>query len=90
VIYLTPTRCCSLCRKRNSKENLYRIVADNGSAILDEKQNINSRGMYICKNKKCIENFIKVIDKSKFNLKINIDRDSLKKVLELLLIRMGE
>jgi predicted RNA-binding protein YlxR (DUF448 family) len=69
---------------------LFRIVADNGSAILDEKQNINSRGMYICKNKKCIENFIKAIDKSKFNLKINISYDSLKEILKLLLIRMGE
>lgn len=87
---MTPIRCCSLCKKRNDKENLYRIVANNGSAILDDEQNINSRGMYICKNKKCIENFIKVIDKSKFNLKINISNDSLKKVLELLLIRMGE
>ena len=87
---MAPVRCCSLCRKRNDKDNLYRIVANNGSAILDEKQNINSRGIYICKNKKCIENFIKVIDKSKFNLKISMSYISLKKVLELLLIRMGE
>lgn len=87
---MNPVRCCSLCKKRNDKINLFRIVADNGSAILDEKQNINSRGMYICKNKKCIENFIKAIDKSKFNLKINISYDSLKEILKLLLIRMGE
>lgn len=69
---------------------MFRIVADNGSAILDEKQNINARGIYICKDKKCIENFIKAIDKSKYNLKINLNSDSLKKVLELLLLRMGE
>ncbi len=87
---MTPIRCCSLCRKRNEKSNMFRIVADNGSAVLDEKQNINSRGIYICKNIKCIENLIKVIDKSKFNLKIKVSNESLKKVLELLLVRMGE
>jgi hypothetical protein len=87
---LTPIRCCSLCKKRKEKNDLFRIVANNGSAILDEKQNINSRGIYICKDKKCIESLIKAIDKSKFNLKINVNCDSLKKVLELLLIRMGE
>lgn len=87
---MTPIRSCSLCRKKNSKNELFRIVAVNGSAILDEKQNINSRGIYICKNEKCIKNLSKVLEKSKFNLKININYDSLKKVLELLLIRMGE
>ena len=87
---MTPIRCCSLCKKRNEKNNLFRIVADNGSAVLDEKMNIDSRGIYICKNEKCIRNFIKVIDKSKYNLKIDISYDSLKEVLELLLIRMGE
>lgn len=87
---MTPIRCCSLCKKRDEKNNLYRIVADNGSAILDEKQNIDCRGIYICKNEKCIKKFIKVIDKSKYNLKISLSYDSLKKVLELLLIRMGE
>lgn len=87
---MIPIRCCSLCKKRNEKSNLFRIVADNGSAILDEKQDINSRGIYICKDKKCIEKFIKVIDKSKYNLKISLSSDSLKEVLRLLLIRMGE
>lgn len=87
---MAPIRCCSLCKKRDEKKNLFRIVADNGSAVLDEKQNIHSRGMYICRDKKCIEKFIKAIDKSKFNLKISLSYDSLKKVLEMLLIRMGE
>ncbi len=87
---MNPIRCCSLCKKRNEKTNLFRIVADNGLAILDEKQNINSRGIYVCKNKNCIENLKKAINKSKFNLKININQESLKEVLELLSIRMGE
>lgn len=87
---MTKIRTCSLCRNKNSKEQLFRIVAVNRSAIYDEKQNINSRGIYICKNKKCIENFLKVIEKSKYNLKIDVNLDSLKNVLELLLNRMGE
>ncbi|MEG1705110.1 MAG: YlxR family protein [Clostridia bacterium] len=87
---MTKIRTCSLCKKKYIKNELFRIVSINKSAVLDEKQNINSRGMYICRNKKCIENFLRVIEKSKYNLKIDVNLDSLKNVLELLLNRMGE
>jgi len=87
---LTPIRSCSLCRKKSDKNEMFRIVAANGSAILDEKQNISARGIYVCKNEKCIKNLSKVLDKSKFNLKIDVNYESLKKTLELLIIRMGE
>jgi len=83
-------RCCVICRTKDDKSNLFRIVSNDTVALLDEKQNINSRGIYICKNTKCINNLIKAISKNKFNFKIDINKDSLKNVLELLIIRMGE
>lgn len=87
---MTPIRSCSICRKKSGKSDLFRIVAADGTAILDEKQNINARGIYICKSEKCISNLIKALDKSKFNVKINASTESLKQVLEGLIVRMGE
>lgn len=78
-----PIRCCIACKSRKNKEDFFRIVADNEkNAILDKNQNINSRGMYICKNKKCISNIQKAIIKNRANLKIIIDNDSLLEVLK--------
>ena len=80
---MEPIRCCVACRTRKNKKDLFRIVADNDKkAILDIKQNINSRGIYVCKDKKCIENLKKALDKNKFKLRVNIDSYSLKEVLE--------
>jgi hypothetical protein len=80
---MMPIRCCIACKSRKNKEDFFRIVADNEkNAILDKNQNINSRGMYICKNKKCISNIQKAIIKNRANLKIIIDNDSLLEVLK--------
>ena len=54
---MKPIRCCIACKSRKNKEEFFRIVADNNkNAIIDENQNINSRGIYLCKYKKCINN----------------------------------
>ncbi len=84
-------RCCVLCKSRKNKSELLRIVAhENGNAILDESQNINKRGIYLCKNKECIERYIKAIKKGKINLKIKVNLESLTALLESLEVGMGE
>ena len=84
-------RCCIKCKTRKPKEELFRIVAgENNEAILDEKQKINKRAIYICKNKKCIEEYIKFIKKKKVNLRPDISLDSLLELLESLVVGMGE
>ena len=80
---MEPIRCCIACKTRKNKKEFFRIVADNEkNAILDKNQNINSRGIYIWKDKKCIDNLKKAINKNKIKLKINIDDRSLLEVLE--------
>ena len=80
---MEPIRCCIACRAKKTKENFFRIVAnDEKKAILDKKQNSNSRGIYICRDKKCIENALKTITKNKLKLKINVDNQSLVEVLK--------
>ncbi len=81
-----PIRSCILCKNKYEKANLLRIVADScGNAILDKKQKINSRSIYICNNKECLERCLKAISKNKLKVKISINSDSLKKVVENIL-----
>lgn len=78
-----PIRCCVACKSRKDKKEFFRIVADNEKkAIIDKNQNINSRGIYICKDKKCIESLKKAINKNKVKIKIDINDCSLLEVLE--------
>lgn len=88
---MNPTRCCIACRKRENKDTLIRIVSNkDGNAIYDRKQKENTRAMYICKNKKCLENIQKCIIKNKFKSKIEIDTDSFMKLINELKIEVGE
>ena len=71
------------CKVRKNKSELVRIVInENGKPIIDRNQKINSRGIYICKDINCIENIKKAITKKKLKVKINIDENSLLKLLE--------
>ncbi len=80
---MKPIRCCIACKSRKNKEEFFRIVADNDkNAIIDKNQNINSRGIYLCKDKKCITNIQKAILKNKANLKINVENESILEVLK--------
>lgn len=88
---MEPTRCCIACRKRNEKNKLIRIVADkNNNAIYDDKQNINSRAMYICRNIECLRSLKKCINKSKFKSKVCINNESFVRLIDKLEIEVGE
>ena len=76
-----PTRSCVVCKKRDEKKNLIRIVSIEGKAIIDKNQKINSRAIYFCNNENCINKFIKLSQKKKINIKSNIDIESIEKAL---------
>lgn len=74
-------RTCVACRTKNTKENLLRIVADeNGNAVLDETQKLNTRAIYICNNKTCINRLLKAKDITKC-VKINVKQESIQELL---------
>lgn len=55
-----PERMCRICRTKNVKDNLVRIVKEkNGKISIDFSKKINGRGMYICKNQDCVTKAIK-------------------------------
>lgn len=76
-----PTRSCVVCKKKDEKKNLIRIVSIEGKAIIDKNQKINSRAIYFCNNENCINKFIKLSQKKKINIKSNIDMESIEKAL---------
>lgn len=88
---MKPCRSCIICRQKNNKNELFRIVVDNEKiARYDKNQKINLRGMYICKDKKCLEKCINLIEKNKLNIKVSVDNDSLKRVIEDVENELGE
>ncbi len=44
----TPIRSCKGCRKKQAKGQLQRWILQDGQPVYDEKQNISSRGVYVC------------------------------------------
>ena len=86
-----PTRSCIVCRKKNEKSNLLRIVSDeNNNAIFDRNQNINKRAIYLCSDIKCIEKAKISLEKGKLKLKIGINKDSFEVLLNEVKNELGE
>lgn len=87
---MRPTRCCIVCKKRDYKDNLVRIVSINNSAKYDKNKKENKRAIYLCKDVNCMSKAIKLIDKNKLNVKINVDKESLKNIIKEILDELGE
>ena len=87
---MDPIRSCIVCRKKNSKKDLFKIVSKDKIAFYDKKQNINSRSIYICKNQECINKCKKIISKDKLNTKLSIENESMLKVLLELENELGD
>lgn len=88
---MDPMRSCIICRKSKNKSELFRIVCNNEKkAVYDKKQIINSRGIYLCKNHKCLNKCRNLLQKNKFNTKLSIDDESMAEVLLELENELGE
>jgi len=73
-------RTCIACRAKKEKHELLRIVAKENTATLDETYKENTRGIYLCKDKACINKLLKAKDISKC-IKIDVTHDSMKELL---------
>lgn len=88
---MNSIRTCIACREKKLKNELIRIVADeSNNAKYDKFQKINSRGIYLCKDKKCLEKCIKLLEKNKLNIKVSVDKESFKSVIEDVENELGE
>ena len=49
-------RTCCACRRKALKPELLRVVRlPDGTAQLDDRQKMSGRGVYLCRNPKCLE-----------------------------------
>lgn len=73
-------RTCIACRTKKEKHELLRIVAKDRTATLDETYKENTRGIYLCKDKACINKLLKAKDIMRC-IKIDVDMDGMKELL---------
>ena len=72
-----PERMCLCCRKKGSKEDFFRISTVKEKCMLDIEHRIQARGIYVCKDKQCVEKLSK-------HKKIKVDIKILLKMLSIL------
>lgn len=88
---MKPIRSCIVCKRKQEKSSLIRVVANQeGIATLDTNQKENARAIYFCKNIVCLKRFLTLIQKNKVKIKIDIEIDSLKELLNKILVELGE
>lgn len=72
-----PERMCLCCRRKGSKEDFFRISTIKEKCVLDIEHRIQARGIYVCKDKQCVEKLSK-------HKKIKVDIEILLKMLSIL------
>ncbi len=65
-------RMCTVCRKKKAKDELLRVVKQEGIITIDTDGKIQGRGAYICKTAECIAKArkVKAFERS-FSMKVN-------------------
>lgn len=76
-----PQRMCVSCKTRKDKKDLVRVVlADDGRLVVDPTGKLPGRGAYLCRDEKCITIELKAHRISK-GLKENISNDEINTVV---------
>ena len=73
-------RMCVACRARKEKNELLRIISKDKEAVIDENKKTNTRGIYICNDKTCINKLLRSKNLVKC-IKLDVTVDS---IIELL------
>lgn len=55
----TPLRTCVVCREKDNKRALVRIVRTDGGIQVDATGKLNGRGAYLCEREECWEQAVK-------------------------------
>jgi uncharacterized protein len=74
-----PVRTCVVCREKDNKRKLIRVVRTEGGVQIDPTGKLNGRGAYLCEQSSCWENAVKsnVLDKALRTTLTREDRERL-------------
>lgn len=78
-----PTRMCIVCREKDEKRTLTRLVRTDSGIQIDASGKMNGRGAYLCHSKSCWERAMKtsVLDKALRMTLTDEDRERLKQAM---------
>ncbi len=80
-----PERTCIGCRGVFSKDDVIRIVAASGVAVLDYREKLSGRAAYVCPKRECIEKAFRRENMSralKLNVKLPCPEEFIKQLAE--------
>lgn len=77
----TVTRICQVCRIKQDKNKMSRIVKCNDSLKLDNQKKLSGKAVYVCQSEDCVKNLYK---RKTFNkaFRCNFSDESYSKILE--------
>lgn len=52
-------RMCCVCRKKQNKNDMVRLVNTNEDIVVDNKKKFNGKATYVCKTSECIDILVK-------------------------------
>ena len=52
-------RMCCVCRKKQNKNDMVRLVNTNEDIVVDNKKNFNGKATYVCKTSECLDVLVK-------------------------------
>lgn len=86
-----PIRTCLGCGQRKPKEELVRIVVENGALMVDKGGKLPGRGAYLCPETACISSLRKKKRRLSYSLRVSMPRAVEDSFLKgMLHIREGE
>jgi uncharacterized protein len=77
-----PTRMCVVCREKDNKRTLHRIVRTQDGVMLDNSGKLNGRGAYLCDSPTCWQRAVQseVLAKALRSALSDADRERLSRV----------
>lgn len=87
----SPQRTCIVCRKKNDKNNLLRLVRNkaDSTVFFDTTKKANGRGCYVCSSPECIKKLssVKLV---KHHLNVEVKPEDLEILKEQMLEYMKQ
>lgn len=79
----TPIRTCVVCREREAKRTLTRVVRTPSGVLIDKTGKMDGRGAYLCDQRSCWERAVRtdILNKALRTVMTDEDRERLQQAI---------